>query len=92
MRGTITANGSFTIGSFPIGESAMMPKSFYAAGTFGGGTLKVQVTPDGAVANATDVSGASLTAAGNKLLPVVNGGLVLVLSGATNPSITWWVQ
>ncbi len=73
--------------------------SFMAGGGFGGGTLTMQVSPDGGVTKHTvkDVNGAlvSLTAAGMFTAPLGNGStnandleVYATLTGATGPTLS----
>lgn len=59
---------------------------FYATGTFGSGTAKLQVSLDGTTY--VDVTGASLTADGYKVCQVFGRFLRAVLSGATTPVLS----
>ncbi len=92
-KGTITTN-TFTSDpiAIPVYPQRSTPLTLFASGTFGSGTLKVQVSPDGNIANAQDLTSISLTAAGYKTLPLIQGTFFIVLSGATSPNINWWLQ
>jgi len=92
-KGTITTN-TFTSDAIaiPVAPQRNTPLTLFAAGTFGSGTLKVQVSPDSNPSNAVDLTGISLTAAGYKTLPLIQGYFFVVLTGATSPSINWWLQ
>lgn len=88
----ITANGKYLI---EVSGAAGSPGNFssvYAIGSFGGGTVSVEVTPD-----ATDdtknvpVSASDLLASGFVNVVVKSRGLVIDLTGATTPNIEIWV-
>jgi hypothetical protein len=89
--GTFTADGSVAV-TIQVDPHRSTPLTLFGDGNDGGGTLKVQVTPDGNPANATDLTGISLTAAGYKVLPLIQGCFLVVLSGSTTPSLKWWLQ
>jgi hypothetical protein len=89
--GTLTANGSVAV-NIVVDPHRNTPLTLFATGTFDSGTLKVQVSPDGAAGNEIDLTGVSLTAAGYKTLPLIQGSFLVVLSGATSPNIKWWLQ
>lgn len=93
QSGVITV-ASVTLGPFNIDVNPVRntPLTLFLDGTIGGGTLKAQVSPDGDVANAQDLTGITLSAAGYKTLPLVQGTFFLVWSGATSPNAKWWLQ
>ena len=63
-----------------------MTAEFLAWGTFGGGTVKLQQSPDGGT---TWLDFDSLTAAGRKVVTLTHSSKVRAsLSGATGPNIT----
>ena len=94
----ITANGNVDMGY--VGEVPRFQTylgTLFVAGTFGGGTLKFQASPDGTNwLDIPDQSGnaVSFTAAGMKNLEFGTGGIKLraVLSGATSPNINVWLK
>lgn len=62
---------------------------FYATGTWGGGTMKLQVSPsDSGTTDFVDVTGASMTADGYKVCQVFGRRVRAVLSGATAPTLS----
>lgn len=61
-----------------------------AAGTFGGGTMVLEVSPDGGT-TWIPLAGASYTAAFTTVITMASGArLRAVLTGATTPSISVW--
>ena len=64
--------------------------SLYADGTFGGGTVKLQASPDGGT-TWFDVPSASLTVKGVVGGTVYGQRLRLDLSGATAPTLSAWL-
>ena len=81
---TLTANGST-----PVWYPSQM-QTVVADGTFDGGTLKAELTPDNGTTY-QDISDGSLTEDGHFNVTVGKGmGVRMTLSGATSPSINVW--
>lgn len=77
----VDANGNSTVAT-----RAGKLYSFWADGTFGGGTVKLQASSDGTVAY-TDIPSSSLTSAGGFTFMAPTNFLRVVMSGATSPSV-----
>lgn len=91
-QGTLTADtAGIPIAS--IGGRGSRPGIFAAWGTFGGGTIKLQVgfSIDGTNYQWFD-TGASLAAAGYTNFNVAGDLLRIVLTGSTNPSLNYRVM
>lgn len=88
----IFANQAADGNSADILESIGRQLTVTAAGTFGGGTVKPQVSPDGGV-TWTDAPGSpSLNAAGSVNFLVAKGYRVrLSFSGSAAPSLNAWL-
>ena len=87
--GTLTANGSTPSHSFPGGVGTA-----HAAGTFGSGTLALEVSADNGTTFINGGTSVQLTADGifNFTLPSDELLVRLTLSGATDPDIDWWIS
>ncbi len=90
-HGTFTADGTADV-QIPIMPGRSTPLTLFGEGTFGSGALKVQVSGDGDIAHATDLTGITLSADGYKTLPLIQGVFHVVLSGSTNPNLKWFLQ
>jgi len=79
-----TADGQSGTKVWPGGKG-----SFVAYGTWGSGTIKLQLSPDGGT-TWIDVTGVSLTANGHKDVPVMGPGLQFRadLSGSTGANLS----
>lgn len=91
---TITANGTTDMGyAGAIPRNGRYVGTLFASGTFGGGTLKLQASPDGGITkfDIPDASGntVAITAQSMRNLELGTGGIRLyaVLTGATAPNI-----
>lgn len=87
------ADGNSTLVPLPKNDNpaANLPAidvTLFGSGTFGGGTLALEATPDGATW--VPVQGASLTAAGAVSARVVARQVRAALSGATAPNLNAW--
>lgn len=87
--GTLTADGSVDVKAQSAGASPGNITTVYAKGTWGGGTLTVQASPDGV--NFFDITEGALTADGFLNVSVKTKFLRLVLADATSPDIDYWV-
>lgn len=88
---TFTALTADTTGAQEVSISDCAPDGylgFYATGTFGSGTLKVQVSPVDSGNVWCDLPSASWTSAAYKHLQTFARRVRLVLSGSTSASIT----
>lgn len=90
-------SGIFSANGTAVSDRPARPNNSYvtlaASGTFGGGTIKLQGRynmSDGSVVD-LDLPGASLTAAGVVSAAHNADAVIVVLSGATGPSIKWKV-
>lgn len=81
-----TADGNGTAVS--IHEAPSSYFTFYASGTFGSGTVKLQISPDDTGSVWVDVTGASLTTAGYKICQGQGRRLRAVVSGSTGATIS----
>lgn len=90
MAISITDNGNADLG---ITRKAGL-FTIYASGTFGGGTLKVQASPDGSAWFDVPNGGGTLqlTSAGIMTVAIAADALRVVLSGATSPSLSVWMR
>ena len=87
---TITANGDYLIDVLgPLGTVGNF-NTLYFVGTWGSGTIKVQLTPDKGTNN-FDFSGNTLTADGYVSMLAKSQGININLAGATSPSIKVYV-
>lgn len=87
----ITANGTTVLSLAALGAlNSGNQLSAFIGGTFGGGTLKLQASPDGGT-NWVDIQNGSFTAPTTFNLVNRAWGLQAVLSGATNPNINIWL-
>jgi len=89
LNGTLTADGKTSGYSFPGGTGTIQ-----ADGSFGGGTLSLEVSSDGGTTYTNGGTSVQLTSEGlfNFTLPS-NALLVrLDLTGATAPDIDWWIS
>lgn len=80
-----TENANSQSGSGKVGNFTTL----YAKGTWGGGTIKVQISPDGS--NWFDVTDANLTADGFANIQVKAPYMRVDLSGATSPDLNVWL-
>lgn len=71
--------------SWPGGVGQMV-----GAGTFGGGTLKLQMSPDDGT-TWVDINDASITAAGVKNFELNSCDIRLVLTGSTGADLDAWI-
>lgn len=87
--GTFTNNGKSAGVPFPGGTGTVQ-----ANNTFGGGTLSLEVSSDGGTTYTNGGTSVQLTAAGlfNFTLPSDELIIRLDLTGATSPSIDWWIS
>lgn len=88
-NGTFTANGQSTGVPFPGGAGTV-----HADGTFGSGTLSLEVSSDGGTTYTNGGTSVQLTAEGlfNFTLPSDELIVRLDLAGATSPTIAWWIS
>lgn len=89
QSGTFTADGSSPGYSFPGGVGTVQ-----ADGTFGSGTLTLEVSSDEGVTYTSGGSTVQLTAEGLFNFSLPSDGLMirLTLSGSTAPDIDWWIS
>jgi hypothetical protein len=89
-----TGAATFTVNTLDTGTALAIEHTndgyfcFYASGTFGSGTAKLQVSPDDTGTVWLDVTGASLTADGYKVCQVFGRRVRGVLSGNTSATVT----
>src|SRR5689334_21372188 len=83
-----TTNATSSVQTLPTPDvrNQRLPLTVYAFGTFGGGTVKLQASPDGT--NWIDVPSVSFTAAGMINVDLGAYQVRAVLSGATAPSVS----
>lgn len=88
-NGTFTANGQSPGVAFPGGSGTVQ-----ADGTFGAGTLSLEVSSDGGTTYTNGGTSVQLTAEGlfNFNLPSDDLMIRLDLTGATSPDIDWWIS
>lgn len=89
LSGTFTADGNSPRITFPGGAGTVQ-----ADGTFGSGTLSLEVSSDGGTTFTNGGTSVQLTAEGlfNFTLPSDELIVRLALSGSTSPDIDWWVS
>ena len=94
LSGTFSANGSVELGLQSMNTAAKIAalNTMYATGaSFGGGTLKIQASPVESGDVWVDLENVSLTAAGAKNFQAKARRFRITLTGATTPTIPWWV-
>ena len=93
-NGTLTANGTVNV-TPPSGGKQSFPGTFAAWGTFGGGTIAVTAGFYGhenpPVLHLSPIASGSLTAAGAVNIALRCDVLQIALTGATSPSIGYWI-
>lgn len=87
--GTLSSNTSTTVTVEGYNSTAKL-NTLYLAGTFGGGTVTVEGSPDGGTTWVA-VQGYSYTSASIVNIAFRWTAIRLTLSGAVGPSLTWWV-
>lgn len=89
--GTITGSNSTQVRlSGPSGDgNGAFATLICKGGTWGGGSVKLQVSPDDTIANAVDIAGATLSADGYINFQVKGASYWLVATGVT--SVPWWI-
>lgn len=87
--GTLTADGQTQGVAFPGGMGTV-----HADGSFGSGTLSLEVSSDGGTTYTNGGTSVQLTAEGlfNFTLPSDELMVRLDLTGATAPDIDWWIS
>ncbi len=89
-NGTLVADGTTKINTMSAAGGPGRFTTIWLKGTFDSGTVKVQGSPSGDVADAMDLTDMILTANGYMQFQVRAASYYLVLSGAGSPSIEWW--
>ena len=84
--GNITSNGSTVVMS-----DAYEVKVAVAHGTFGGGTLSLEISADEANWVPTGVDGSMSEDGSFEFTNKQGMSYRLTLAGATSPNITWWI-
>ncbi len=89
-KGTLTTNSSTSITLLAGYDKTFHMNTLYLAGTFGGGTVTLEASPDGGTTWVV-VDGSAWTSAVVANIEFRWTALRLTLTGATSPSITWWM-